>query len=428
MRISTSTIYESQTASIDNLVAQQQAYGATLSSGKQLNAPSDDTAEIAQDLSIRTTLAQQNQTSANLRDINAELTTVDGSLSTLTDVMQKARAIAVAGASDAINPSQTATMADQVDGLLQEAIGIANTQYAGKYVFGGTAVPSGPVVIANGQPVSAVSFNGNLSAQVQQFANGQSATTSITVQQAFNVNASDGSPDVFQTLINLRDTLRQQSVVDQSSAAVNKAGTAIAAASALNSASFKTAIVPDSSGNVSINIATSTNVNGVTLTFPPATSIGAVITAINGAGLGVTASFNAKTQQLSIASATNQPFQIKDIASPGATNTSNFVAAFNLQPQADFVNTVSRQIGDFDHALQVTTNTRSSLGSTIQTLNNLSSSTDSQVVNNQKVQSGIEDADIAKVIAQFSQTQTALQAAYGTTTRLEGKTLFDYLQ
>src|SRR5689334_2429909 len=128
MRISTSTIYDSQTASIDNLVAQQQAYGATLSSGKQLNAPSDDTAEIAQDLSIRTTLAQQNQTSANLRDINAELTTVDGSLSTLTDVMQKARAIAISGASDAINPSQAATMADQVDGLLQEAIGIANTQ------------------------------------------------------------------------------------------------------------------------------------------------------------------------------------------------------------------------------------------------------------------------------------------------------------
>ena len=63
-----------------------------------------------------------------------------------------------------------------------------------------------------------------------------------------------------------------------------------------------------------------------------------------------------------------------------------------------------------------------------QTLTALGSATDSQVVNDTKVQSGIEDADIAKVISQFSQTQTALQAAYGTTTRLESKTLFDYLQ
>jgi len=428
MRISTSSMYDSQMASIDTLAAQQQQYGAVLSSGKQLNVPSDDTAEIAQDLSVRTTLAQQHQTSANLRDINAELTTVDGSLSTLTDVMQKARAIAVSAASDAISPSQAATMADQVDGLLQNAIGIANTQYAGKYVFGGTAVPSGPVVVANGSPVSSVSFNGNLSAQVQQFANGQSSTTAITVQQAFNVNASNGSPDVFQTLINLRDTLRQQSIVDSSSTAVNQPGTVLTAASALNAANFKTPMVADSSGNISFNIATSANTNGVTFTFPPATTIGAVLTAINGAGLGVTASFNAKTQQLSIASSTGQPFQIKDEPSPGATNTSNFVAAFNLQSQADVVNTVSRQLGDFDRVLEVTTDTRASLGSTIQTLNNLSTATDSQVVNNQKVQSGIEDADIAKVISQFSQTQTALQAAYGTTTRLEGKTLFDYLQ
>jgi len=342
--------------------------------------------------------------------------------------MQKARAIAISGASDSVSPSQAAAMAGQVDSLLQEAIGVANTQYAGKYVFGGTAVPSGPVVVPNGQPISGVTFNGNLSAQVQQFANGQTATTSITVQQAFNVSSTDGSTDVFQTLINLRDTLRSHSVVDQSSSAVNLPGTALTTASALNSASLKTAIVPDSTGNVSFNIATSTNTSGVTFTFPPTATINAVITAINGAGLGVTASFNAKTQQFSISSPTGQPFEIQNIGSPGATNTSNFMAAFNLQQQADTTNTISRQIGDFDRVLQVTTNARATVGGTIQTLNDLSSSTDSQVVNNQKVQSDIEDADIAKVISQFSQTQTALQAAYGTTTRLEGKTLFDYLQ
>ena len=43
------------------------------------------------------------------------------------------------------------------------------------------------------------------------------------------------------------------------------------------------------------------------------------------------------------------------------------------------------------------------------------------------MQSGLEDTDIAKVTAQFSLSQTALQAAYQTTTRLEQDDLFNYL-
>jgi flagellar hook-associated protein 3 FlgL len=106
----------------------------------------------------------------------------------------------------------------------------------------------------------------------------------------------------------------------------------------------------------------------------------------------------------------------------------NFVAAFGLQSQANLQTDVSRQLGDLDNAMQTLLNARATVGGNLQTLTALGNATDSQVVNDTKIQSGIEDADIAKVISQFSQTQTALQAAYGTTTRLESKTLFDYLQ
>ena len=49
------------------------------------------------------------------------------------------------------------------------------------------------------------------------------------------------------------------------------------------------------------------------------------------------------------------------------------------------------------------------------------------VVNNTAVQSGIEDTNIAQATTQFTLTQTALTAAYSTTSRLEAKDLFDYL-
>src|SRR5581483_4085064 len=184
MRIATSTIYGNQVNAIDDLVAQQQQYGATLSSGKQLNAPSDDPTRIAQDLSVRTAIAQENQSSTNIQNASSQLTTVDGALSTLGDVLQSARSIAIQAGSGTANSTQLAALASQVDTLLQQAIGVANTQYAGKYVFSGTAATGAPPVSPTGQPVSAVTFTGNLASTNEQQLNGQRVNASVTLQQA----------------------------------------------------------------------------------------------------------------------------------------------------------------------------------------------------------------------------------------------------
>jgi len=141
----------------------------------------------------------------------------------------------------------------------------------------------------------------------------------------------------------------------------------------------------------------------------------------------VTATFDYAQQKLSLSSAAGAPFQVQDVVSPGAPTPGNFTTAFGLTQQADATNTVSAQLGSIDQVLQVALQARTKVGQTIQNLSTVASLQSSQVLNNTAVQSGIEDADISKVMTQFSQTQTALQAAYGTTTKLESKSLFDYV-
>lgn len=431
MRIATSTIYDSQSNSIDNLVFQQQQLGAALSSGKSLNAPSDNPTQIAQDLELRSSVAAENQGSTNIKNASAQLTTVDGALNTLTDIMQKARGIAVEAGSGFTNATQQQALASQVDSLLSETISIANTKYAGKYVFAGTAGPFTQPVTANGQPVSSVSFNGNLSGQNEQLYNGEAIGNGVTLQQAFNYKAPDGSPDVFQTLVTLRDTISKGTVVSQSASRVNNANTALNAGTTLTGSAgiLSTPLTFDSTGNASIQI--TSQQGAATITFLPTDTIANVLTKINAqtATTGVTATFDYTQQRLSLTGSPSlTAFSVSDASSPGAANTGNFVSAFGLQSQADLTSNISRQLGDVDRVMQNLLTTRATLGGNLQTLTALGSATDSQVVNDTKVQSGIEDADIAKVISQFSQTQTALQAAYGTTTRLESKTLFDYIQ
>ncbi len=429
MRIATSTVYDNQITQIDNLVAQQQQFGAEASSGIKLNVPSDDPAQIAQDLAVRTSIAQENQGSTNIQNASSQLTSVDGALSSLTSIMQSARSLAVQAAGGLQTPAQLQTIANQVNGLLQQAIGVANTQYSGKYVFAGTANPTSAPVSASGQPISSVTFSGNLSGQSERMYNGESVSTSVTLQQAFNFNAPDGSPDIFQTLINLRNTLTSGTVNSESAARVNAPNTAFTAATAINAGVLATPLTPDANGNADITITSSQAPAGVTIAIPAATTVAGVLAAINAqtASTGVTASFDYKQQRLTLSSA-GGAFEVADTASAGAPSPGNFVEAFGLTSQANVDTDLSRQLGDIDNATQSMLNARATLGSNLQTLTALGTAASSQVVNDTKVQSSIEDADIAKVISQFSQTQTALQAAYGTTTSLESKDLFDYLQ
>jgi len=196
--------------------------------------------------------------------------------------------------------------------------------------------------------------------------------------------------------------------------------------------------VADSTGNFSITV--NGTVNGVqgisTITVPPGaaiddgvapplgTSLVARINAVT-ATTGVTAAFNPKTQKIALTG--TGTFYVSDAPSPGATNSANLTKVFSLAPQADFVQNVSTQLGDIDHALGSVLNARSVVGARIQALGSIQNQLQSAVTDNKKTESGIEDVDVAAAVSRFSQTQTALQAAYSTTNRLESKTLFDYL-
>src|SRR5664279_1392867 len=103
MRIATSTIYTQQAMSIDNLETQWQTQGKNLSTGKSLNAPSDDPTQIAADLDVRTTIKVENQQSTNIQAATAQLTSTDSALASLTSILQSARQLATSAATSLIS-------------------------------------------------------------------------------------------------------------------------------------------------------------------------------------------------------------------------------------------------------------------------------------------------------------------------------------
>ncbi|MGA8840455.1 MAG: flagellar hook-associated protein FlgL [Candidatus Aquilonibacter sp.] len=436
MRIATSTVYSNQTLAIENLESQYQQQGQELSTGIALNVPSDDPTIIGQDLSVRNDSAVTTQIGQNLTGLNNMLSTTDSTLSSLTSLLQSARNLAIEGASDTVTAAQRGSIGQQVNQLLQQAVGLANTQYDGKYIFSGTASASGSALVtAVGNPPSAVTATSNIVQQTEQLPNGQQVPTNVTLQQAFNLNAANGSPSVFDMLIRLRDTLEQSQTTDESSTQVNLSyhavttGTTIAQMEAATSP-LSIPLASTGGGNVAFSIASSLSPTGTTILLTTGESMQNVVAAINAASVatGVVASFNYQTQRLSLNDVTNANFLVTNVvAGPPATTPSNFTNAFLLGSTGDVVNNLSTQLGDIDNTLTVALTAAGLVGATVQTVASLSSVESERGTSDTQVQSNLEDTDIAKVTSEFSLSQTALQAAYQTTTRLEQEDLFTYL-
>jgi len=423
LRVSTSSLYEEQTQNMLNQSALMQKYSSELSTGVSLNQPSDNPLAIGQDIQLKGDIAIQNALGQNAQLASNQLSSVDGSLSTLTDVLQQARSLAVEASSSLQSPSNLASIASQVNQLFQEAVQVANTSYNGSYVFAGSATTSnGPVSIV-GNPPTGVTISGNNAIASEDFGSGQQLPLSTSLQQAFNVQASDGSSDVFQTLLNLRDSLNNTAITVGSAAALSLPGQVLTTSSALNSSAFSTPVAADSQGNVAITVGGSSGT--ATLTFTPTTTIGAVISAINSSGTGVTASFDEKTQKISLQSSGN--FTLQDVASSGATSSGNLLEVLGLPTEGDVTQSITQHIADIDNVLNVALSARGNIGATIQTLSSIQSQASSTATTDTTSQSALADTNIASVSSAFALSQVALQAAYSTTSRLEGSMLFDYI-
>lgn len=114
---------------------QQQA-----SSGKRISVPSDDPSGTAASMQVRGQQAAVAQYQRNASDGMGWLATVDGALSGSTALLQQARNLVVQAAnSGAMSQAGRDAIASQLQGIRDDLLQNANTQFNGRSVFAGTS-------------------------------------------------------------------------------------------------------------------------------------------------------------------------------------------------------------------------------------------------------------------------------------------------
>ena len=156
------------TQSIGSTQQQMLTVENELSTGKQVNVPSDNPSAAASIQQLQQTLTTSQSWSDNVNSATAQLNQMDSSLGSLGDLLQQAQSTASANVSSTTTAAARQAAATTIDSLSTEALALANTQYDGSYLFGGDQASSAPYAsVANGVQYTGTGktlsnfFNGN---------------------------------------------------------------------------------------------------------------------------------------------------------------------------------------------------------------------------------------------------------------------------
>lgn len=109
-----------------------------IATGKRLMRPSDDPVDISNDLELRGKLKALHQYHRNINDGMAFMGVTDTALVSMNDLMQRTRELGIQGSNDMFTAEQRTYVAREVTQLLRQMVSIVDTTYKGEYVFGGT--------------------------------------------------------------------------------------------------------------------------------------------------------------------------------------------------------------------------------------------------------------------------------------------------
>ncbi|GAF26459.1 MAG: flagellar hook-associated protein 3 FlgL [Moorella sp. (in: firmicutes)] len=170
-----------------------------MSSGKRVNRPSDDPIVVARILAFKTSIAANDQYQKNMEDAKGWVDASEGALGMATDVLQRARELAVYGANGTMPDTSMKALAAEVNQLIDEMVQIANTSYGGRYLFGGSNTTTPPFSHTGD------TINPNYNTQDLEWEIAPQVT--ITVNKNGGEVFQQGDNDIFQLLKELRDDL-----------------------------------------------------------------------------------------------------------------------------------------------------------------------------------------------------------------------------
>lgn len=140
MRVTTAQSFERPTLMMANLNKQADTLQTQIATGSKILAPSDSASGWQQLAGLKRAGADDGAYGANIKTAQALLAETEGALDSVATQLQRAKAFAVRANSETMSPEARATILKDVEAIIADLLGVANTTDSrGHPLFGGAA-------------------------------------------------------------------------------------------------------------------------------------------------------------------------------------------------------------------------------------------------------------------------------------------------
>ncbi len=403
MRISTSMLYDLGVSSINQQYSDLLKLQQQMSTGRRVLTPADDPIAAARALNVSQSQAVNEQFMKNGNDARSALELQESVLTSVTDLLQDARVLAVNAGNPGLNRSDLSSLARDLQERYNHLLGLANsTDSNGQYLFAGYRSNTQP--FAETAP-GTVAYSGD---QGQR---------SLQVSASRQIAVSSSGADVFQMIRSGNGTFTTAAGSTNTGAGIVSTGTVIdPAAWAAGSRDFTLTFTSATTYDITDNgPPSSTLVSSATYTSGTSISVPGAQFSIS----GKPAAGDSFTLQ---ASRTDQDIfsTLHDLITALNTPGSGTPSAGN----AALTNSLSSALSNIDQALDKVLTVRTTVGASLREVDAHLNAGEEFALQYGITLSELQDLDYAKAISDMAQKQATLEAAQKSFLNVQNLSLF----
>lgn len=404
MRLSTNTIFAANVSRLNEIQTGIVRTQQQISTGRRILTPADDPIGAAQVLDLTQGQSINTQFATNRRNTSNSLSAEEQVLQGTTNLLQDVKTLAINAGDGALGDTERQYLATDLKGRLAELLGQANsTDGNGNYLFAGFQVTAEPFT----PTVGGIGYNGD---QGQRFAQ---------VGTSRQIALSDSGDAVFEKV-------RSQGVYTTAAAPANAGGASVSALGLADATLLK-------NDDYDIKFAVT---GGVTTYSVIDKTAGTTLSSGNPYVSNVPIVFDGRSLTVTngaTAPANGDIFTVREDKHQSIFKTiGDLITALQAPTntplaKAQLDQSLSIANGNIDNALDNVLTVRASIGSRLKELDSMDSAGDDRNLQYAQALQQVQDVDYNKAISDFTQQNTALEAAQKTFVKVSSMSLFSLL-
>jgi flagellar hook-associated protein 3 FlgL len=173
-------------ASLDATSSTQETLTEELASGSRVNQLSDDPVAVGENVLLSNRIGGDDSFSQTASSTQSMLQVSDSALSTVVSQLTSAISLATEANNGTLNASNVQSVSDQLAGIRDEVLAMANTTYLGRYVFSGSQGGAMPYTLNTAVSPAVATYQGDSDVEYLETPNGQKIQLNVPGNQVFS--------------------------------------------------------------------------------------------------------------------------------------------------------------------------------------------------------------------------------------------------